>query len=166
MLNRWISSGGLARARTTKRRMQGQALPELALVLPVVLFVVLIALDFGRVFLGWVTLNNAARVAASYGAIAPLPWTPAQTTQYQLLLDKETAAIDCDLPPTWPQPTYPGPLGSSVGGRSNVVITCQFHLLTPVLGAVLGNTVPVSASADFPVRTGALVNIGEKRAEL
>ena len=142
-------------------RARGQSLPELALVLPVVLMIVLVALDFGRLFLGWVTLNNAARVAANYGAITPTPWTAAETAQYNLLLDKETSAIDCTPPNPWPEPTYPGPLGTGLGGRANVSLTCQFHLITPVFNALFPNrSLDVSASADFPVRTGALANLG------
>jgi len=142
-------------------RARGQSLPELALVLPVVLMIVLVALDFGRLFLGWVTLNNAARVAANYGAITPTPWTAAETAQYNLLLDKETSGIDCTPPNPWPEPTYPGPLGTGLGGRANVSLTCQFHLITPVFNALFPNrSLDVSASADFPVRTGALANLG------
>ena len=33
--------------------------------IPMVLLMVLFGLDFGRVFLGWVALNNAAREAAN-----------------------------------------------------------------------------------------------------
>ena len=54
-------------------RSRGQSLVEFALVLPMILLLMLIAIDFGRVFLGWVGLNNAARVAANYAALHPNP---------------------------------------------------------------------------------------------
>ena len=50
---------------------RGQSIVEFALVLPVLLFLLLMGLDFGRVFLGWVNLNNAARVGANYAALYP-----------------------------------------------------------------------------------------------
>ena len=48
---------------------RGQSLAELALVLPIVLLLVLVTVDFGRAFFGWVTLNNMARVGANYAAL-------------------------------------------------------------------------------------------------
>ena len=59
-------------------RSRGQSLVEFALVLPLILLLMLIAIDFGRVFLGWVGLNNAARVAANYAAMHPnsSDWDP------------------------------------------------------------------------------------------
>ena len=57
----------LARRR---KRSRGQSLVEFALVLPVLLLMVLTALDFGRLFPGWVVINNAARVGANYAAWA------------------------------------------------------------------------------------------------
>ena len=48
------------------QRSRGQSLVEFALVLPMILLLMLIAIDFGRVFLGWVALNNSARVAANF----------------------------------------------------------------------------------------------------
>ncbi len=57
-----------------KDRSRGQSLVEFALVLPMILLLMLIALDFGRVFLGWVALNNSARVAANYAAMNPNAW--------------------------------------------------------------------------------------------
>ena len=42
-------------------RSLGQSIVELALILPVILLILMVGLDFGRVFLGWVNLNNTAR---------------------------------------------------------------------------------------------------------
>jgi len=40
-------------------------LPEFALVLPVFILIMLIAVDFGRLFGSWVAIHNAARIAAN-----------------------------------------------------------------------------------------------------
>ena len=45
-----------------KERTRGQSVVEFALVVPLLLLLTMTAIDFGRVFLGWVGLNNAARV--------------------------------------------------------------------------------------------------------
>ncbi len=60
------SKADLVRQRA--RRGRGQSLVEFALVLPVVILVVLMALDFGRVFMGWVGVNSMARVGAHYAS--------------------------------------------------------------------------------------------------
>ena len=59
------------KAGQPKDRSRGQSMVEFALVIPLILLLMLIAIDFGRVFLGWVGLNNAARVAANYAAMHP-----------------------------------------------------------------------------------------------
>ena len=47
----------------------GQALVELALLLPVFLLLAMIAVDFGRLFTTFVAVNNAAREGAYYAAV-------------------------------------------------------------------------------------------------
>ena len=47
---------------------------EFALVLPVLLVVLLFAVDFGRAFYSWVILQNAARIGANFAALNPEGW--------------------------------------------------------------------------------------------
>jgi len=147
-------------ARHRGERTRGQSLVEFALVLPVLLLILIITIDFGRVYLGWVTLNNAARIAANYAASGPQPWTQAQEDQYQAIVASETSRINCPLPTPIPDPTYPGSTTTTVGGRAVVALTCKFQLITPFLGNFFpGGVVNVGASADFPVRSGELANV-------
>ncbi|CAN5198787.1 hypothetical protein BH23CHL9_BH23CHL9_04030 [soil metagenome] len=53
------------------RTTRGQGLVELALILPLLLLLLLGAIDFGRVFFGWVAVTNASRVGANYAATHP-----------------------------------------------------------------------------------------------
>jgi hypothetical protein len=63
----------LAPRRTAGRsRARGQSLVEFALILPILLLLALIAVDFGRVYLGWINLQNEARIAADFAANNPL----------------------------------------------------------------------------------------------
>ena len=39
-------------------------------------------------------------------------------------------------------------------------MTCDFSLLTPFMTAFFGGPLPISAKAEFPIRTGAIANIG------
>ena len=54
-----------------RRRTRGQSLVEFALVLPILLFLTLVALDFGRIFLGYINIQNMARIAANFAANNP-----------------------------------------------------------------------------------------------
>jgi len=56
---------------SASRSRRGQSLVEFALVLPLLLVLLLMAVDFGRVYFGWVTLTNASRVGANYAAAPP-----------------------------------------------------------------------------------------------
>jgi len=47
---------------------RGQSLVEFALVLPIFLLIMLFAIDFGRVFSAWISLNNLARIGANLAA--------------------------------------------------------------------------------------------------
>ncbi len=144
------------------RRSRGQSLVEFALVLPVLLLIVLFALDFGRAFFAWVSLNNAARVAANYAAINPKAWAGSgnavQKAQYSQLIGDDFDALSCPLADPAPPPSFPG--GTSLGGTAEVRLTCNFGLVTPIIGDLFKGGLPISASAVFPIRTGIVTGIG------
>ncbi len=130
--------------------------------LPFLLFVLFMALDFGRVFLGWVSLNNSARIAANFAAENPTAWNPlnpetAAQAQYQQLVVNDAGTINCALPSPVPAPTFPD--GTEIGDPAKVTITCNFQLLTPLISNVVGNPLAVTASAAFPVRAGGIEGI-------
>ena len=147
------------RSRSRGGRSRGQSLVEFALVLPVLLLLMLITLDFGRVFMGWVTLNNAARIAANYAAsyAGGQGLNSAQLADFQLLVTHETSGIDCTLQAV-PNPTY-NPTTPTVGGRASVNLGCKFQFITPLVGAAFPGGLQVSASSNFPIRSGVLANI-------
>lgn len=146
------------RPRILRLDPRGQSLVEFAISAPVVLLMVLFGIDFGRVFLGWVTLSNAVREAANFAALNPTAWgTPgnaAARTEYVRLITVETADINCAMPGTPPDPSFPS--GTDIGSPAIAAITCQFTLITPLIGNILGSPIDVSASASFPVRTGSI----------
>ncbi len=141
---------------------RGQSVVEFALVLPVMLLIVMMGIDFGRVFLGWINLNNTARIAANYAATnATLmaAGNPGAEAAYQSLVSKDLAATNC-TPSPFPDPTFPDvPNPTDLGKRAHVEVTCQFAILTPIIGNILGGTIAVSASSDFPIRTGIIAGV-------
>jgi len=158
----------MLRSRIIRRRQRsrGQSLVELVLVLPVMLFILLFGLDFGRVFLGWVQLNNMVREAANFASTHPTAWStvnPDATAQaqYAALITNDAAAINCQVQNPLPAPSFlNGPDGpNSIGEPVTVSIRCGFKLLTPMMGLVLGDPLPVSASSAFPIRNGVIAGI-------
>lgn len=140
---------------------RGQSLVEFALSAPVVLLMVLFGIDFGRVFLGWVTLTNAARTAANFAAINPTAWgaLPNSAAQAEFVnrINNETTGINCVLPDPLPTPTFPN--GSSLGSPAVVSLTCRFSLITPIIGNIIGSSIPVSVTASFPIRSGVIAGV-------
>jgi hypothetical protein len=139
---------------------------EFALVLPVMLLLVLFGIDFGRIFLGWVELNNVVREAADFAAENPTAWNTvnpnaAVQTQYQNLVTNEAARINCTMPTTIPAPTFSGGpnVEQAIGTPVFVRISCRFSLITPIIGAFFGGSLPVAASASYPTRNGMIPNI-------
>ena len=158
-------TAGAARSRiTTSATSRGQSLVEFALVLPVLLLLLVITVDFGRVYLGWVTLNNVVREAANFAAENPMAWggTSTNLTAYTNLITNDAAGIDCALPTTLPAPVFPNvaDLGNAIGMPATVTITCRFSPITPIISSVLRNSVPITASAAFPIRYGLLAVAG------
>jgi hypothetical protein len=133
----------------------GQSVVEFALLLPVLLLLVLFALDFGRIFLGWVTLNNMARVGADYAAKHPNDFGGARPTEYDNLILGSFDAINCDADETTFDPTFSGDSGP--GEHVTVELACDFSPLTPLIGFIFNNApITVSASSAFPVGYGCV----------
>ena len=159
---------GAALRRHVETRTRGQSLVEFALVLPIILLLTAIALDFGRVYLGYVNLQNMARIAANFAANNPTAWTGSSTeqvkaqTKYQNQILADAAATNCDLPTVSGKKTASAPVFTDangdglpqIGDTATVSLSCTFGVITPFISNVLGGTLQVSASAVFPVKSG------------
>ena len=134
---------------------------EFALSAPVVLMMVLFGIDFGRVFLGWVSLTNAARSAANFAAINPTAWgslpNPAAQAEFVNRINAETIGINCTLPATLPNPSFPS--GTALGSPAVVSLSCRFSLITPIIGNIVGSSIPISVTASFPIRSGIIAGV-------
>jgi hypothetical protein len=144
-----------------RHKSRGQSLAEFSLTVPMALLMILFGLDFGRVFLGWVALNSAAREAANYAAMNPTAWTLPYNLdvqdEYTRLVQTEASNINCTLMSPIASPTFPS--GTGIGAPASVVLTCQFSLITPFIALITGNPIPVSASSAFPVRAGLIESV-------
>jgi hypothetical protein len=150
------------RSRSSRRRSRGQSLVEFALILPLILLIVMFGIDFGRAYLGWVNLQNAARIAANYAGTHPLAnWGSASDPdriRYTALVNSDFATSNCLLG-TLPQPTFidgpdAGNTANDIGDSASVRLTCTFRFATPFIGAILRNQLTMAADSSFVVRSG------------
>jgi len=155
---------------------RGQGLVEFGLILPVLALLLVMALDFGRVFFGWVALQNTARVAADYAALNSRAWTSpdepskqAEREEYDALIEADAGSINCTLAPVGPPTFTDAATGAPVdppeaGDHATVRLDCAMTLLTPLASAVLGGGVNLSAEADFAVHRPEIIELPEEIA--
>lgn len=141
-----------------RHRGRGQAMVEFAIVLPVLALLLVMAVDFGRVFFGWVSLTNAARIGADYAGQYPDAWATGNTEQqdrYEALITNNTGG--CDLE-TIQDPAFTDVDGDGnpreSGDRARVELECRLTMMTPLAGAIAGNPVRLVVDSSFPVRAG------------
>lgn len=153
----------------------------MAIVAPVLILVLLLAIDFGRGFYSWVILQNAARIGANYAGLNAEGWKAdpddsAITTEYELRIEEDVDRALCDAPGTPPAPVFtdsPADTSSSgqtpdtsydVGDTVKVSLTCVFHPLTPVISAILSANVDLGASSEFRIRAGNIAGLNNQAA--
>ena len=131
---------------------------EFALVLPVLLFLVVIAVDFGRLFFSYIQISNAAREGANYGSGAPTDTvgittrvnaeknaqgqagegTPVVTTS---CADGAGSTIACNLATG----------GGGAGNTVTVTVHVPFTFVTPLISGFFGGDLDVVNSATATV---------------
>lgn len=124
------------------------------MVLPIIALLLVMALDFGRVFFGWVALQNASRIAASFASSHADDWS-ASAGEYREVVRGDLEAINCfPADGSWddadiPNPSYPSGI---TGGMPAVVgLSCSFRLITPLAESLLGGPVTLSAESTFVI---------------
>ncbi len=139
-----------------RRSSRAQALAEFALVLPIIILLLAMAIDLGRVFYGWVSIQNAARVGASYAASNADAWeTPTDATRqarYATLIQNDLQALNCALGAV-PAPAFDDLDADGTydtGEPVAVALDCQFSLITPIGQTILG-PVNLGGEATYPV---------------
>ncbi len=106
--------------------------------MPVLMFILAGMVDLGRVYYGYVTITNAAREGASFGASNP--------TQI---------GTDCTTPGTIKYMTCQEAAGSGFQlSASNITVTESPD-------SASGSSVTVKVSVPFPLITGQIVRLGQ-----
>jgi len=156
---------------------RGQALVEFALILPILVMLLLLAIDFGRVFFGWVGINNASRIAANEAAWHPEAWEGSGNALLQSIYRNQVSldlqSINCQpagggtwQPADIPDPQFldePGATPTTnayeLGDHVRVSLTCNFSFVTPLVGFFMGDPMPISAASEFSVKGGEINGI-------
>ena len=125
-----------------KQRARGQSLVELALTLPVLLLFLVGVLDLGRVYFSHMTLVNASREGARYGASSPT-----DTTGIYTHVINESAGSGIVLTPL--SVSIGCPSGCTSGNPIRVTVIYDFQLITTYLFG--GGSIRLSAYAEFVI---------------
>jgi hypothetical protein len=139
---------------------RGQALVETALLLPILLILLLGAIDFGRLFFGWTNLHQAVRIGANYAA-THADMTADERLRYEELINGDIAELNCELDTPIPNPTYTTSDGApvadpAVGDFANVTLGCDFSPITPLGAIFFGDPIAMAATSTFPIREGCV----------
>ena len=138
----WSVSRRFARLRP---RSRGQALVELALILPIALVLLASAIDLGRLFYTQITIADAAREGAFEASINPTSYAVGQPC------DKVTNRVICrainesngaavGITPADVTMSCDPSCSSGLGNTVTVVVRGRFSLLTPFLSVFVGGT--------------------------
>jgi Flp pilus assembly protein TadG len=127
-----------------KKTRKGQAVVEMALVLPIFIFVLIGIFDFGRALHSWSNLNfqcvQAARAATKRSE--SLFKTPGQyLPKFYPTSTEVEAAFWKNRSPLMPESKYTGPTLTGVGENvATVEVRASFELdlYTPLLGSIVG----------------------------
>jgi Flp pilus assembly protein TadG len=162
------------RTRLTGRRAsRGQTLVETALVLPVLVLLLLLGIDFGRIFFTTIDLRNAAHEASMVGGTAPA----AACAEVRGVVDRQmgrsgadvaqcgtgtsanvvyVASADCQRADAGsPCSTWSPPYPADADLRYSVRLEYRFSPVVPFVGLLTGNgmggTIPISVENASPV---------------
>ena len=117
----------MLRSVRTARRRQGTAAVELAVLLPFLVFVFVIGIDYARVFYHGLTIENCARNGALYGSQDPTHAADSAGIQAAALADASNLT---------PSPGVSSTTGTDAAGNPyvKVTVTWTFQTITHYVG--------------------------------
>ncbi len=122
------------------KHSRGQSLVELALTLPLLLLILLGVIDLGRIYFSYITVVNAAREGARYGAGHPQDLNTARTRAINESLGSGITLTSV---------TVTCPSGCAMGNPVRAVVSYNFQLITLYIFG--GGTIPLQATVDMEI---------------
>lgn len=145
--------------RLLRGRSRGQALVELALIMPLMVILLAAALDLGRLFYSGITVTNAAREGAIEAAYNPTSFQaglPCDATDNRVMCRaiNEASGSFVTIAPADVTLTCSPSCSTGIGNKVEVKVVGHFSLLTPILSTFFGGTgMTLSATASAQVHT-------------
>jgi PKD repeat protein len=135
---------------------------EFAIVAPLLALFIVIAVDFGRAYFSYIQIMNGAREAAALGGAQLSGPTDVAMMRDRVLLEANvqdhagenasiTVDVECQNPGGNAIDCGDAAEGSGVGNTVTVVVTRDFSFMTPLAGAILGDSFKIRTSATAPV---------------
>ncbi|KXS40676.1 MAG: TadE family protein [Candidatus Frackibacter sp. T328-2] len=121
------------------RQKRGQALVELALVLPVILLILFGIVEFGRVFHAYLVITNAAREGAREGAISNSDSQIQSTVETAVDPSLDLNNLNINISPSQ--------ANRSRGDSVKVEVKYNVDLFTPVVTQLLPDPFPISSAS-------------------
>ena len=142
-----------------RERSRGQAVVEFALIIPVFMLLLLLAVDFGRLFFTYIQLNNTAREGAAYAALNPTTDNSTLTTNALLESNVQaqsgegavTATASCVDSFGTSLACSSALGGTGAGNRVTVNVGETFSFFTPLIGSFWPGGLHIGTTASAAV---------------
>jgi TadE-like protein len=117
---------------TSRRHGRGQSIVEMALITPIFILICVGILDFGRAFYSYERIQNAAREGAAWlASTRSTAGVPNRVASEGVTCANGSVQVDTGARAP-----------RIVNGEAIVDVTCAFDLITPFMGAALGQAEP------------------------
>jgi Flp pilus assembly protein TadG len=137
------NQGALTRARRRVGRSErGQSLAELGILLPVLTLLLVVAVDFGRLYHSYVSVSNAARTGAQYASASS-----ANSTNTAGI----TSAVNQDAGGLQGNATVTSSTGTDNSGNTYVSVTVSYQFNTLFDWVGLPASIPLSRTVRMRV---------------
>ena len=120
----------------------GQSLVELGILIPLLLVIVLGAIDFGRAYYAYVTVTNAARAGAQYASVSNA--NAADTEGITAAVDQEAGSLSGS-------PTVTASSSTDSRGKSVAMVTVAYRFNTLFAWPGLPHNVPMTQTVQMRV---------------
>ena len=147
---------------------------EFAIILPLLALLLVMAVDFGRVFFGWIALQNATRIAADTASQRANAWPSADGNleiewrdDYETFITQDLQAANCSFPTPHPDPVFtnanagdPDDTGDhDFGDLVTVRLACTFSLITPFANNFFGGPIQLASESTFAINGLVVVGV-------
>lgn len=145
------------RPASRRERPRGQSLVEFALILPVLLLLLLTAIDLGRVMYAQITITNAAKegalVASQGGSFqSGQPCDAANSVMCGVLTEAEGGFVEVDATNVELAPAVcdKNAMYPPSGSPPNVAVSVEapFDIMTPIIGDIIGSNLTLRATVE------------------